>query len=759
MGEDTMTIICSLNNPSQVKALYIMELQRNISNSFEKVVSISMNTDNYQEEIIYHDSTLQARTIATGSLEPPSTAELRLTFSKENVRCPDDFKEYRCKMSGLDSSLNVIPEQDAESVPVQVYYRVQPYVIEMPRVRILGEHFDTSERQFEVGTALQLTCTGQIGSDPSATIRWCAKTAVAQSFTGLPMTPVHSQASPSGCQYTRSSFITYNLTSVDTYKQFLCESGYSGLCGTGTAIQFLNITLTWSQNLQIQAIPQTVDMGEDTMTIICSLNNPSQVKALYFMVLQRNVSHSFENVVSISMTNYEEVIRYYNSTLQARTTATGSLEPPFTSELRLTFTKENLRCPDDFKEYRCKMSGLDSNSNMIPEQDAESVPVQVYYRVQPIVIEMPRVRILGEQFATNERQFEVGTGLQLTCTGQIGSDPSATIRWCAKTAGAQSFTGLPMTPVHSQPSPSGCQYTRSSTVTYNLTSADTYTQFLCESGSSGLCGTGTVIQYLNITLTLSPNLQIQIQPQVVELGKDALVIVCSIQSPSHVSVLYNIHLQRNTTNGFETVVALTLEDQREEVTYEDLTLNNLTTATGSLKPDSEEQLRIIFPKSNIRCPDDFKEYRCKMSGLDSNSNMIPEKITETNSLQVSYKVKPVSIETPKVRILGEQFDTNERQFEVGTNLQLTCTGQIGSDPSATIRWCAKTAGAQSFTGLPQKPIHSQSSPSGCQYIRSSTITYNITTSDTYAQFLCESGSSGLCGTGTAIQYLNITVSE
>ncbi|XP_062615037.1 uncharacterized protein LOC134276766, partial [Saccostrea cucullata] len=123
-----------------------------------------------------------------------------------------------------------------------------------------------------------------------------------------------------------------------------------------------------------------------------------------------------------------------------------------------------------------------------------------------LIREVYSVRILGQQFDTNERQFEAGTALQLTCTGQIGSDPSATIRWCAKTAVAQSFTGLPQTPVHSQPSPSGCQFTRSSTITYNLTSSDTYTQFLCESGHSGLCGTGTARQYVNITLE-SPGLQ------------------------------------------------------------------------------------------------------------------------------------------------------------------------------------------------------------------------------------------------------------
>ncbi|XP_061186382.1 uncharacterized protein LOC133194442 [Saccostrea echinata] len=227
--------------------LFFIILQRNTSNSFEVSVSITFSQDNLQGRIIYPDLTLQSRTTATGSLSPVSTAELRLTFTKYNVRCPDDFKEYRCRMRGVDSNSNSISEQDAESDPVKLDYRVQPYVIQIPRVRILGELFDTNERQFEVGTAVQLTCTGQIGSDPSATIRWCAKTAGAPSFTGLPQTPTHSQSSQSGCQYTRTSSINYNLTTSDTYIQFLCESGYSGLCETGTARQYLNITLGSSE--------------------------------------------------------------------------------------------------------------------------------------------------------------------------------------------------------------------------------------------------------------------------------------------------------------------------------------------------------------------------------------------------------------------------------------------------------------------------------------------------------------------------------
>lgn len=37
----------------------------------------------------------------------------------------------------------------------------------MPRVRILNQDFDTPSRQCPVGTVIQLTCQGQVGSDKS----------------------------------------------------------------------------------------------------------------------------------------------------------------------------------------------------------------------------------------------------------------------------------------------------------------------------------------------------------------------------------------------------------------------------------------------------------------------------------------------------------------------------------------------------------------------------------------------------------------
>lgn len=44
---------------------------------------------------------------------------------------------------------------------------VEPTFMEKMRVRILGEVTDTANRKFAVGTALQLTCTGEVGSEPN----------------------------------------------------------------------------------------------------------------------------------------------------------------------------------------------------------------------------------------------------------------------------------------------------------------------------------------------------------------------------------------------------------------------------------------------------------------------------------------------------------------------------------------------------------------------------------------------------------------
>lgn len=258
--------------------------------------------------------------------------------------------------------------------------------------------------------------------------------------------------------------------------------------------------LASAQNIQIQALPPTVNYGENDMVIVCSITNPSQLNAVFFIQLQRNSSTLFDAVVSVA-TGQTSPIQWQDTQLQGRASATASIDPPSTAQLRLTIVKDRVMCPSDFKMYMCSMSGFSSIASEAVTQ--ETSPIIISYIVKPAVIEVPRVKILNELYVTPDRQFPVGTAITLTCRGQVGSDKSNTIRWCAQKTNEMMFTGLPQTPIHSEASLSGCQYTRSSTITYNLTSQDTFTKFLCESGDTGLCGTGTAIQYVNISTTVT----------------------------------------------------------------------------------------------------------------------------------------------------------------------------------------------------------------------------------------------------------------
>lgn len=48
----------------------------------------------------------------------------------------------------------------------------------------------------------------------------------------------------------------------------------------------------------------------------------------------------------------------------------------------------------------------------------------IFVTVKPTVMEMPQVKMLNDLFITPHRQFPVGTAIQLTCEGEIGSDPN-----------------------------------------------------------------------------------------------------------------------------------------------------------------------------------------------------------------------------------------------------------------------------------------------------------------------------------------------
>lgn len=124
-----------------------------------------------------------------------------------------------------------------------------------------------------------------------------------------------------------------------------------------------------SQNVQIQAVPTTVKYLENDLVIICSIKNPSSLKAIASLELLRNESGSFQTIVSI---NQDQRPHWINTLLERRATVSGSVNDTNSTELKFSIDKKNVLCPEDFTVYKCKMSGYNytiSSNYIVHDED------------------------------------------------------------------------------------------------------------------------------------------------------------------------------------------------------------------------------------------------------------------------------------------------------------------------------------------------------------------------------------------------------
>lgn len=131
-----------------------------------------------------------------------------------------------------------------------------------------------------------------------------------------------------------------------------------------------------AQNIQIQALPPTVNYGENDLVIVCSITNPSQLNAVFFIQLQRNSSTTFETVVSVA-NGLTPPLQWKDTQLQGRASATGNVDSPNTAQLRLTIVKDRVMCPSDFKMYMCRMLCISSSGSETVTQ--ETSPIIISY--------------------------------------------------------------------------------------------------------------------------------------------------------------------------------------------------------------------------------------------------------------------------------------------------------------------------------------------------------------------------------------------
>lgn len=144
-----------------------------------------------------------------------------------------------------------------------------------------------------------------------------------------------------------------------------------------------NFFLALTQNIQIQALPQTVNYKENDLVIVCSITNPSQLKSVYTIELQKNASTTFTAVVTIAA-GQTPLFQWNgnNNDLQGRATPTGNLDSPSSAQLRLTIDKDSVRCPTDFLMYRCSMTGLGTSGAISQSSESTTVYYNGMYEIK-----------------------------------------------------------------------------------------------------------------------------------------------------------------------------------------------------------------------------------------------------------------------------------------------------------------------------------------------------------------------------------------
>lgn len=87
--------------------------------------------------------------------------------------------------------------------------------------------------------------------------------------------------------------------------------------------------------------------------------------------------------------------------------------------------------------------------------------------------------------------YYAGTYVTLTCSGTVGR-PAGDLTWCYKKPDEISFRGWPFTANINQgvPVPNGCQNFRTSTLTYNVSTAYEYYEFKCLIGAASCQSVG-----------------------------------------------------------------------------------------------------------------------------------------------------------------------------------------------------------------------------------------------------------------------------
>ncbi|XP_052711974.1 uncharacterized protein LOC128186234 [Crassostrea angulata] len=642
--ENDLAIVCYISNPGDNALVFSLELQMNKTGSFQRIVF--MYSD---DKDIWKDPVLQNISKVSGSLYPPSSAELRLTIDKKKMQCPDDFAMFRCKVRGFDQVTHNVEEQFTEPISVS-------YCTLLPSIQIR-----TEQQQMHLENDLAIVCyisnPGDIASVFSLELQM-NKTGSFQRIVFMysddkdiwkdpvlqNISKVSGSLYPPSSAELRLTIDKKKMQCPDDFAMFRCKVRGFDQVTHNVEEQFTEpISVSYCTLLpSIQIRTEQPQMHiENDLAIVCYISNPGDIASVFSLELQMNKTGSFQRIVFM-YSDGKDI--WKDPVLQNISKVSGSLYPPSSAELRLTIDKKKMQCPDDFAMFRCKVRGFDQVTHNVEEQFTEPISVS-YCTLLPSI-----------QIRTEQPQMHIENDLAIVCyisnPGDIASVFSLELQM-NKTGSFQRIVfmysdgkDIWKDPVLQNISKvSGSLYPPSSAelrLTIDkkkIQCQDAIAMFRCKMRGFDQV-THNVEEQFTEPISVSYCallLSIQIradQPQM-HLEND-LAIVCYISNPGNIASVFSLELQMNKTGSFQRIVFMYSDDKD---IWKDAILQNISKVSGSLSSPSSAELRLVIDKKNIQCPDDFAMFRCKMRGFDQVTHNVEEKFTEP--ISVSYCVSSV----------------------------------------------------------------------------------------------------------------------
>ncbi|XP_060083745.1 uncharacterized protein LOC132562998 [Ylistrum balloti] len=261
------------------------------------------------------------------------------------------------------------------------------------------------------------------------------------------------------------TFLVLCIMAINSLNRPLTAFGQSiTITGTSTI-------LPSSSELKITCQPSTV--GINDVNSIAIMKNTSTTDYTVLVSVSYDKS-SGSSVYSWGTTGHQN---------RQGVTVTGNVDTLAGAQLVLTIAANWTTC-NDGGAYQCQMgvSLIGGSGGTASDDKYVTAKVPPTYTNPLFMTPSPDVA---------DQYFSVGITLTLSCTGTVGSDKKMHT-WCYKRAGSDEFTVFPKGEYIDQGEDGliqdGCNYRRNSTLTYNVTSADTNTTFMCEPFSGSICG-------------------------------------------------------------------------------------------------------------------------------------------------------------------------------------------------------------------------------------------------------------------------------